>query len=67
MMPDVRGREKSDSGVFLTVPIAVAMNTNCVVREFLDRQDRGDLLVLRERDQIDDRLAARGARPCGTL
>ena len=29
MMPDGRGREKSESGVFLTVPIAVAMKTNC--------------------------------------
>ena len=27
MMPDGRGREKSDSGVFFTVPCAVAMNT----------------------------------------
>jgi hypothetical protein len=37
------------------------------VREFLDRQDRGDLLVLDERHEVDDRLAARVARPCGTL
>jgi hypothetical protein len=28
MMPERARREKSDSGVFLTVPIAVAMNTN---------------------------------------
>ena len=28
MMPLVRGRENAASGVFLTVPCAVAMNTN---------------------------------------
>ena len=27
MMPDGRGRENADSAVFLTVPLAVAMNT----------------------------------------
>ena len=27
MMPFARGRENADSGVFLTVPCAVAMNT----------------------------------------
>ncbi len=29
MIPLGRGREKSVSGVFLTVPLAVAMNTKC--------------------------------------
>ena len=29
MMPFARGRENADSGVFLTVPCAVAMNTKC--------------------------------------
>ena len=29
MMPVVRGRENADSGVFLTVPWLVAMNTKC--------------------------------------
>ena len=29
MMPLTRGRENADSGVFLTVPAAVAMKMNC--------------------------------------
>ena len=29
MIPEGRGRENPDSGVFFTVPCAVAMNTKC--------------------------------------
>ena len=61
MMPAWRGRENASSEVFLTVPCAVAMNTNLFVFELVDRQHRVDALALLQRQQVDDRLAARAA------
>ena len=61
MMPALRGLEKSESGVFLTVPMTVAMKMYFVVDEFLHRQDGVDLFALFQREEIDDRLAAAGA------
>ena len=63
MMPLVRGRENADSGVFFTVPCAVAMNMKCSSSNCLHRQHGGDLLAFLQRQQIDDRLAARAACP----
>ncbi len=62
MMPDGRGRENSESGVFFTVPDRSRHEHELVVGELLDRQDRGDLLVVDQRHEVDDRLAARRAR-----
>jgi hypothetical protein len=59
MMPLVRGRENADSGVFLTVPRR-GHEDELLVVELAHRQHRVDALAL-QRQQIDDRLAARAA------
>ena len=43
------------------------MNRKVSLAELLDRQDGGDLLVLANIDQVDDRLALGGAAPLGNL
>ncbi len=67
MIPDVRGRENSERGVFLTVPNAVAMNTNCVSVNSLT----GRMAVIFSLSVSGTRLTIglpRAARvPCGTL
>ena len=61
MMPEARGRENADSGVFLTVPRLVAMNTKCCSSNCLIGSSALIFSPSLERQQVDDRLAARAA------
>ncbi len=61
MMPAWRGRENASSEVFLTVPCAVAMNTNLFSSNSWIGSTAVDALALLQRQQVDDRLAARAA------
>jgi hypothetical protein len=61
MMPALRGLEKSDSGVFLTVP-ATGRHEDVLVVELLDRQYGVIRSPSFQREEIDDRLAATVAR-----
>ena len=61
MMPEARGRENADSGVFFTVPSRVAMNTKCPSSYCLMGSTAVIFSPSRQRQQVHHRLAARCA------
>ena len=63
MMPLARGRENAESGVFLTVPWAVAMNKMRLV-ELADREHGRDASPS-AMQEVHDRLAARAPARSG--
>ena len=67
MMPDGRGREKSASGVFLTVPIAVAMNTYWVSVNSLTGRIAVIFSLSASGTRFTIGLPRELREPCGTL
>ncbi len=66
-MPLARGREYSDSGVFLTIPWRVAKKTNRSSGNSRTGRHRVDALFLFQRQQVDDGLAAADVAGLGQL